>query len=317
MDVGFFRKRRRSRGGLFAFGNKIQYLSLAGGPDSLSVERAVELPQQLPPSQGDLLADGATLEAHLLRLKEEIGGWTAPVSVGVQSKDVLVRLVEMPRMDREDLKEAFRFEFDKYFPFPAQEATFDIAPIVHPADRGDDQIHAVVAACRLRPLEVLLGVAEKLGLEVEAVEPSMFALFRCLQGPQMPPEEGNLYVMAGAHTSLLVVAYRDNGILYRSIAHGFENRTPDEGMLQSFAREVYSTANFAHSQFRNLPIQRIYLGGYGLRYADLLREAIGGMIGVPLELVDPWALWRVQRAPEEPAGWDVVLGLALRGLDRR
>ena len=316
--LGFFRKRRRSGAGLFAFGTKLQYLSLGGTKGSFSVEKCVDLPQELPPSQGDLFADADTLEANLLRLKERLGGkWGPPVSVGIQAKDVLVRIVEMPRLEPEDLRDAFRFEFDKYFPFPAQEACFDIAPIDHPSAReGGDQVHAVVAACRLHPMELFLTAADRLGLEVEAVEPSMLSLFRCLQGPNLPPEEGNLYVMAGVHSSLLVVGYRDHGILFRNVAHGFQEKELEEGRLQSFAREVYSTANFSNSQFRNLPIRKIYLGGYGSRYGEVLREGIESMSGIPVTLVDPWDLWNVQRRPDPPLGWEVVLGLALRSQDR-
>jgi type IV pilus assembly protein PilM len=308
--------KKKSLAGLFVFGDKMQYLALDGKRGSLSVKAMVEVGLDMAPTQRDVWSDLVALEGHLLKLKKEMGGkWPGSAVLGIQSKDVMVKVVQVPRMDERDMKEAFKFEFDKHFPFPSQEAVFDLAMIDHPLDSGGETAFAVAAASRSRPVESFLQVCNKAGLMIQSVEPSAVAMLRALQGPDVPPEPCNLYVMAGFHTSLIVIAYKDNGILYRSVSYAFGKGRPAEDAFTSFAREIYSSANYAATQFNGLSVGKIYLGGYGLHYGEEIREAVASMTSIPIDLTDPWNVWEIKDPPDDRWGWDVVLGLALRGVD--
>jgi type IV pilus assembly protein PilM len=300
--------------GLFALGQSVQYVSIHPGAEALKVEKCLEMSLELPPSQTDVYSDPVTLEANLLRLKEQIGGrWAPSVAVGIQSRDVLIRVVSMPRMDLADARDAFRFEFDKYFPFPPQEAVYDLAEVDFPDEGEKGSMQVLVAASRLRPVETLTEVAQKVGMRLSAVEPSAVAFFRAVLGRDGPGVDGLLSVLAGIENSLIVVGYKDNGILFRNVGHAFGGDHPSGEQVALLARDIYSTLSFAGSQFRGVRIDRIMMAGYGAN-APGVAEGIRAVAGLPVEPVDVWSLWGIERAPERRFGYEVALGLALRDL---
>lgn len=315
--LGLWVRRKKRLAGLFVMGDKIQYLALDIKRGGLSVKAMAEVDLEMAPSQRDVWADPGMLENRMLKIKREVGArWFRSAVLGIQAKDVMVKVIQLPRVeDGRGLRELFKMDFDKHFPFPASEAVFDVATIEHPLDAGGDVSYAVAAVSRSRPVESIIEVCGKVGLMVDAVEPSVMAAFRAMQGPEPPSERCNLYVMAGFYSSFIVVSYKDSGILYRNVSYGFGNERPDEEVFVSFAREIYSSANFVTTQLKGLGVGKIYIGGYGLNYADEIKEAVSSMTLIPVETVDPWDLWEIEGAPEERWGWDVTLGLALRGVD--
>jgi len=313
--MGFFRK-KRSTAGLFVFGRSMQYVSILSEGGALKVEKCLEMPMDLAPSQSDVFGDPVALEANLLRLKGQIGGhWASSVAVALQSRDVLIRVVDFPRMGIDDARDAFQFEFDRYFPFPAQEAAFDVSEVEYPTE-GPPQpgtMRMLVAATRLRPVEALMETALRVGLKLSGVEPGALASFRAILGPGEPPEGGYITVLAGAGSSVITVGYRDNEILVRNVNTVLAPDRPGEEEIEQLGREVYSTATFAGSQFRGMEIGRVLLSGIGVEYPPVA-EGVQAMTRLPVDRIDVWERWRIERAPEARAGFETTLGLALRDI---
>ena len=233
---------------------------------------------------------------------------------GIQSKDVLLRTVELPRMDLSDIRESFRFEFDKFFPIPVDEAIYDVALIDRPSTDdvlGDAMTQCMAAAVRLATVENLMMAAHKVGITFSGIEPAPVAMLRCLMGPSHP-SGFNVYALAGLVSSVIIATYRDNGIVYRNTTQSFAADDPSGRNVANFTRDLQATIKFASTQMRGFVADRVFVGGYGLANSPSLKSSVEDMVNSPVDMVNPWETWTIGNQPKQTYGWEVALGLALR-----
>ncbi|NLO56370.1 MAG: pilus assembly protein PilM, partial [Thermovirga sp.] len=303
-----------STAGLSLGTGSIRYIELEGSPGDLAVSVSSERRIEGVAIEQEMIADAHSLEAHLLGMKESLGGrWADPVVIGMPSRDVLLRIVEMPAMDTADAREALKWDFDKYFPFPYSDATYDLGPISTTGEGARDSARYVVAASRLHVVNSLLDTARRAGIRVAAVEPANVALYRCARGSGLRAAEGSMVVSVGKNSSQIVVGFGGDGVLYRTLLVGGEPPPGPGAPFAAVAREVSSTFTYLGSQFREMKVDEIILAG-DFAARQELKEAIEAVTAVPVTVSDPWKEWGIVGAPEERAGWEAALGLALRSL---
>lgn len=293
-------------------GDGLRYLELSGDRTSLRYERsAVVLP--LPGAlKQDMVGDMEVLSRSLARLEEEAGRFVSPVAVGIPSRDVLIRLVDMPPLSPDDAREALRWDFDRHFPFPVTDAAYDVAPLDLPGNGDEENRHYLVAACRLGLAEGLVGAVEALGVTVSALEPLNLALFRAGLGPVDRFDGGHLQVHVGFETSEIMLGYREGGILFRTVMAG---RAGGSEGLSSLAREVDATRAFIRSRFRDLSLEEIVVTGQrGIDEAFLSQIRGEGLL--PVAHLSVEALWGIaghrDEGPRE--GLEAAVGLCVRAL---
>ncbi len=315
--MGLFSKKQSVSGtwaGLFVFGGVMQYVEISRAKDgSYKVQKCIDAPYDVGDSSGEPFAKQDRVESNLKALKRLIGGkWPTSVYAGIQSKDVLLRTVDLPTMESADMKDAFRYDFDRFFPIPVEDAIYDIAPIDHPEpDTSGGVTHCLAAAVRQASIENLMLAAHGVGLKLKGIEPAPVAMLRCLMGP-FPPAGFNVYALAGAVSTIIIATYRDNGIVYRNTSQSFATGAPAEGVIANFTRDLQSTVNFAATQLRSFTADKVYIGGYGAIYADALRASVSEVVSAPIEIVNPWMSWNIGNPPGQQFGWEIPLGLALR-----
>ena len=306
--------RGKTRGGLFIFGGTMQYIVLSRqSGDAYRVEECVDVPYSTGTARGDIFADPEIIARNLKTLKKKIKNWDGDVYAGIQSKDVLLRTVELPRMDMEDIKKSFRFEFGNFFPIPVDEAIYDVALVEKPKDGGkasDNVTPCLVAAVKISVVENLMMAAHDAGLKLSGIEPSPVAMLRCLMGPE-PPAGFNVYALAGLVSSVIIAAYRDNGIVFRNTTQAFAKDDPSGENASDFTRDLLSTVKFAATQIRDFYPDAIYIGGYGLAANPSLKDRVEEVTDRPVVTVNPWELWEIKDGPERTYGWETALGLAL------
>ncbi|MDR1914953.1 MAG: pilus assembly protein PilM [Synergistaceae bacterium] len=310
------RKDGKTKAGLFIFGGVMQYLVLSKqGAKSYKVEECIDVPYDIGTAGGELFSSQELVEDNLKTLKKHVGRhWANKVCVGIQSKDVLLRTVELPKMDLADLKDSFRYEFDRFFPIPVDEAVYDVALVERP--KLDDPVQDAICQCiavavRNSTVENLMMAANRIGLKLNCIEPSPVALLRCLMGP-VPPSGYNIYALAGIVSSIIVATYKDNGIVFRNTAQSFAADDPSGNNIGAFARDLQATIKFATTQMRGFDADKIYVGGYGLTQSRAMKASMEETASSPVEFVNPWETWGISNQPKQIYGWEVVIGLALR-----
>ncbi len=305
------------RAGLFIFSGVMQYVELQKTRDGYTLGNCVDMPYDIGAAGGELFAAQEIIENNLRALRRAIGKkWPDRIYVGIQSKDVLLRTVELPQMDLRDIKNAFRYEFDRFFPIPVDDSVYDVAFVDRPAQ--DDATQGAVAFClasavRRPAVENLMLAAQHVGLKISAIEPSPVA---CLMGP-VAPMGYNVYALAGLVSSMIVATYRDNGIVFRNTTQSFATAVPDNRTVQNFTRDLQATVNFATTQMRGFAPDRVYIGGYGAALGEKIQSSVAEVVTAPIELVNPWQLWGIKGTPKDTYGWEASLGLALRPTEVR
>lgn len=108
---------------------------------------------------------------------------TKQVVTSVSGQDVVVRYVPMMKMTEAEVKQAIRFETDKYLPFDLSEVQLDSQALKRaPAGsaEGDgkqgEQMTVLLAACKTKAVQEKVGLVTAQGLVPVAVDIDLFAL---------------------------------------------------------------------------------------------------------------------------------------------
>jgi len=290
----------------------LRYLELGGQVDNLRVQNRTEINLPQDAVRQDAISNIQALESALASLKGRLGAKMAGnISLGVPSRDVFIRIVDMPRMPMEDAKNAFKWDFEKHIPFPALDAVFDVAEVDHPQSEDPDQMKLMVAASKTRTIEVLMESLKRTGFNVSSIEPVNMSMYRSVLSPISPFSSGVLGIFVGKDTTQFIVGYKDNGIIYRSILGGYE--TEVQKFKDLMVREASSTLSFVSSQLRALNIETIILGGE-LPDKDNIQSLLNAELSLNVQISDPWGTWGISDSGEKPAGWDAAIGLSVRDL---
>lgn len=303
------------KAGLSLGSGSLRYIELDGRSGDLSVARSGEVHIEGQAIDQEMISDARSLEDQLMNLRGFIGGaWAPGVVIGMPSREVLMRIVEMPAMEKEDAREALKWDFEKYFPFPYGEAVFDLSLVDTPGEPDVTTSRFLVAAARLRVVENILDIAKRVGLRIDAIEPLNVPLYRCVKGPGTSgPLAGTMVVYVGKTSSQIIVGFGDNGILYRTLLVGGKGEAGADEPFAAVAREVSSTFTYLGSQFRELRVDEVVLCGDYAGDGDLI-ESVEGVSAAPVLVSDPWNAWGIKGAPDERAGWEPTVGLAVRDL---
>ncbi len=105
------------------------------------------------------------------------------VVTSVSGQSVVVRYVPMMVMSEAELRQAVRFESDKYLPFEADEVQIDCQRLkrkppasAEGAAAGQEQMNVVIAACKKSAVEDQIREIARQGLHPLAVDVAVFAL---------------------------------------------------------------------------------------------------------------------------------------------
>lgn len=121
---------------------------------------------------------------------------TKRVVTSVSGQSVVVRYVPMAKMPDSDLKQAIRFETDKYLPFELDEVVLDcqaLKRVFGGATEGDtkggEQMTVLLAACKTKAIEERMQLLQSQGLTPIAIDVDLFALANAWELCGLPAEE--------------------------------------------------------------------------------------------------------------------------------
>ena len=105
------------------------------------------------------------------------------VAVGVSNQKVVVRLIDLPYMERSELAGAIQYQAQDYIPIPIEEAIIDfqiIGDYMTPAD--EHMMEVVLVAAQRDMIANIVSAVEGAGLRLGQVDVTAFALVRALLG---------------------------------------------------------------------------------------------------------------------------------------
>jgi type IV pilus assembly protein PilM len=238
------------------------------------------------------------------------------VVIGVANQRVVMRLVDVPWMEPNELRSSLAFQAGDYLPIPVDQTELDYSVIGEHEAAGGQRLLRVLLVAAQEMLAGHLQAVRLAGLRPEGIDLNPIALLRSL-GPVAGFGEGaEALVDAGARVTNMVV--HDNGVLrfVRILLMGGEDITstlvrvmeldhdaaeraklaasaggddvdPEAGELVSqrlevFVEEVRGSLDFYRSQQDTTPLARVVVSGGGSLLGPLV-ERLQAVAGVPVE----------------------------------
>lgn len=313
MTAAMFKSQNRA--GLALHEDYFRYVELDGDLSGQKVRRKIQVASGGAAIRKDSLSDVGALVPVFENLVSSLGAGAlkSPVTLGIPSRDILIRIIEVPEMVIEDAREALKWDFEKFFPYAYTDAAIDLARVDNPVAGEAGKMSLLVAACRLRTVESLMRVASNVGMNLAAIEPLNVAMFRSALGPVSAYANGYLTIFAEKDVTQIVLGYKDNGILYRTSM--IEIPTNDEGVRDyaPLVKEISNTLNFVKNQYRDLVVDLLMVGGaYGMDSG--LQQALEAATGLKTLKLNVWETWGMAVPQDGGNGWEAAIGLAVRDL---
>jgi type IV pilus assembly protein PilM len=144
---------------------------------------------EIPPGGSLAEALGETFRSARFKTKR--------VVTSVSGQSVVVRYVPMMKMADTELKQAIRFETDKYLPFELDEVVLDCQPLKRRPTAGasdgevlnDEQMTVLLAACKTGAIQDRISLVQAQGLTPTAIDIDLFALANAWELCGLPEEE--------------------------------------------------------------------------------------------------------------------------------
>jgi type IV pilus assembly protein PilM len=247
-------------------------------------------------------------------LKEIFRAGTLPknVRLGVANQQIVVRQLELPRIDDpKQLEAAVRFQATEAIAMPLDEAVLDFQRIGdNPGPEGQPHTQVVVVAAREAMIDRLVQAVRAAGLRPEGIDLNAFALVRTL-GVGAPEDTARVYCHLGGITNL-AIAVGMSCLFTRPLS----TKPGDDGDIDAhaLAEEIRLSIDFYLAQPETRPVGEIVLSGPGAS-ADGLAEQLGGLTGLSTLLAEPLGAFDRASLPagEDPHRHTVALGLATGG----
>src|SRR5215204_1161493 len=263
---------------------------------------------------GGLVRDGEVVDRDRLAdaLKNFVAEAGLPKSVrlGVANQQIVVRVVELPRI--EDPKErdaAVRFQAAEAIAMPLDEAVLDhqIAGYTDAPD-GSARMQVVLVAARRSMIEAVLEAAKKAGLKPEGIDLDAFALVRTLATASTGPDDtARVYCHLGG-VSNLAIAVGAACFFTRPLAAVWD----DQDAGARLADEIRLSIDYYMTQAQAKPVGEIVLSGPGSADEQLV-ESLGVHLGLPTTVAAPLGVLdrSALAAGEDPHRLTVAAGLAM------
>ena len=331
--------------------NSMRIVQLSGGGQrgwTLQKYAYVPINQQLTSDNSEL--GRKRLGEAIMGAVEQAGIKTKNVAIGLPASKTFTAIVETETMTDKELRKTFKYEMDKYIPMSLSDAKADYL-ILGPSPNDPAKTEILVSSVAKDYAESTLELIEKTSLNVVAMEPEPLAMARSLNIPGSI--DANVIVDFGEKSTDLVVMYKDQPRLVRSIPGGFgvlvksvssglnvhEDQARQfilkfgldtnqvEGQvfkvlnihLDNYAGELAKSVRFFQTKYINGKVGGIILSGYA-SMIPLFSEYIEAKTNIPTMKGNPWQ--SVRTTPEQQQSlmpvaseFAVVIGLSERSND--
>jgi type IV pilus assembly protein PilM len=232
------------------------------------------------------------------------------VRIGVTNQQIVVRVVELPRIEDERQRDAaVRFQASEAIAMPLDQAVLDhqVAGFAEAPD-GTSRMQVVLVAARRKMIETLLEAVKAAGLKAEGIDLDAFALVRALAVDSDDPNEGARVFCHLAGMTNLAVAVGSSCFFTRPLSAVWD----EEDSGSRLADEIRLSIDYYMTQPQAKPVGEVVLSGPGSADAQLV-ESLGTHLGIPVQVPAPLgAIDGSALGPtEDPHRYTVAAGLSL------
>ncbi len=263
------------------------------------------------------------------------------VNIGVRGPSVVVRYPTLPKMSKEELAGAMRFELEQHIPFKKEEVEYDFQ-VLEEFSPAPKSMKIALAAVRKEFVEEQTKMITEAGLRVSNVDTDSTALINAFTNSNPPPEgevaalinigfeTTNINILKGNEpflsrdiqfggSSLAKLIAKDKNIALSEADQILKSKEESQGILElakenleTLANEIRLSFGYYESQFEKT-ISKSYLSGGTV---NLLRSFLQEHLGIPVLSWDPTLNLKVDAKLKDietdKPKLAVAIGLALR-----
>jgi type IV pilus assembly protein PilM len=301
--------RKNSSGGTVGLDIDGRYLAAAQVENGRMVRGvSVALPQGLV-NDGEVVDRDRLAEALKHFVAE--AGLPKSVRLGVTNQQIVVRVVELPRIEDEKQREAaVRFQAAEAIAMPLDEAVLDhqVAGYTDAPD-GSPRMQVVLVAARRSMIDALLEAAKQAGLKPEGIDLDAFALVRTLAPASAgtPDDGARVYCHLGG-VSNLAIAVGTSCFFTRPLSAVWD----DEDAGARLADEVRLSIDYYMTQPQAKAVCEVIVSGPGSAEPQLV-ENLGVHLGIPTTVAAPLGTLdaSAMSGGDDPHRFTVAAGLAM------
>ena len=263
--------------------------------------------------EGEIMDPGVVAEA-VKGLLVSAGVKQKKAVVAVGGRDVIVKKIQVDRMNQADAYDVVRWEAQQYVPFDIEGVELDFQ-VLDPDGTGL-QMDVLLVAAKRELIETKLTLLEEAGLGGSIVDVDAFALHNAFELNYPSEQEGVTALINIGHEVTNVNVVQDGvPLLTRDLSIGTRKFREDlqrerglpaeeaEQMLQGYERTpelescvqnrgdeiavgVERAAAFLQTSSRDAKIRRVFCSGGGARVPGL-GDAMAERLRIPVELANP------------------------------
>jgi type IV pilus assembly protein PilM len=307
----------------------------------------------LPPEAivDNAIMDSTAVMLALRNLVESLKLKTKNVATSISGHSVIIRKITLPIMTEEELDASIQWEAEQYIPFDINDVNIDFQ-ILGNDDQDPSQMNVMLVAAKKDFVDDHVAVFTESGMKPVVMDVDCFAvenMFEINYGGAPEDIVGLINIGAGGMNVNILkkgesVFTRDiqvggnlineelqkrlglNGDDAESLKLGGKVEDVDPGEVEAvlsdasenLAQEVQRSLDFFSATSADEKVQKVYLTG-GVSKSERILTALEDRLGIPIEVIDPFAAVAVSEKDFDPEYvkavgplMSVAAGLAMR-----
>ncbi|MGH2398301.1 MAG: type IV pilus biogenesis protein PilM [bacterium] len=217
--------------------------------------------------QNGMILDPPAAAEAIVAVLREAGIRARRVIASVSGQHVLARILRLPPIPENEVKQAVRWEAERHLPFPVEEAVLDTQVVGELSEDGRRQIEVLLAAAPEPLVLTYIETLEAAGLSADALEVSAVAMVRALTAPA--PEGVVAMVNLGASSTEVAIVRDAVPQMTRTIPEGVEGSA---ATFETLGLQLRRSFDFYRAQDEAGHVDRIILCGGGARFPEIDRR---------------------------------------------
>ena len=209
-----------------------------------------------------VLSDPDKLAAEIRRQCPDLSG---PVSLGLSSEHILLRIVDLPSTDRDEMASMIKIQLDKFSPFPEDRMAVS-HEVLHTTASG---CRVLIVAVQKEAIDFAEAVFPKAGLELRRIDADVLGWWRVLadQGA-LPAGDGRRILLLLEETGGILIAVQQ-GVPVAMKAVGSSRGLSAEEYVAEISHELNAFTLALDLEQGVVPVN-----GLDFWYRDLAPEAL-------------------------------------------
>ena len=326
----FFLKKKKEVIGIDIGSSSVKLVQLKDLKGSYQLLNVGIMP--LPPEAivDNTLMDSSSIVSAIKNLMASLGVKLKDVACSISGNSVIIRKITLPAMPSEELEDQISWEAEQYIPFDINDVNMDFQ-ILSPDSKDPSKMNVLLVASKKDIINDYVAVFNEAALQLSVVDVDSFAVQNAFEiNHDVNAEEVIALINIGASImninivkagiTLFTRDVQMGGNLYteeiqkqmglssvdaesmKMLAIETDNSTLLEILAkvnESITQEIRRSLDFYNSTANEDRITRIYVSGGSSKVCSLL-ETIGEKIGLPVEVINPFAKLKYNEKDFDP-----------------